>query len=61
MWKTLSALGELRALQGRANEARHAYGEAIAVIETVAASLTDEQLRSTFLKSEPNQTIKLRA
>lgn len=57
-WKTHAAIGELRLAQGRSKEARHACSEALALIDTVAASLTDEKLRTTFLASEPVRGIR---
>ena len=51
LWKTLVALGDLRKSQGREGEAKHAYGEGLAVIEGVAAGLDDDSLRDTFLSS----------
>ncbi len=51
-------MGDLRLAQGRPKEARLAYVDAIAVIDTIAASLTDEQLRSTFLTSKPIEGIR---
>jgi len=51
LWKTLVALGDLRKAQGRADEARQAYGEAMSVIDQVASALEDESLRETFLSS----------
>jgi len=47
LWKTLVALGDLRNAQGQEKEATVAYGEAVAVIERVAAALEDEALRET--------------
>jgi class 3 adenylate cyclase/tetratricopeptide (TPR) repeat protein len=58
LWKTHAAIGELRFAQGRPEEARRAYGEAFSVIERVAASLRDDQLRVTFLDSEDVETIR---
>jgi hypothetical protein len=58
LWKTHAAIGELRCAQERAQEARRAYGEALSVIEGVAASLTDPQMRDTFLHSEHVETIR---
>ncbi|MEX1253421.1 MAG: adenylate/guanylate cyclase domain-containing protein [Dehalococcoidia bacterium] len=52
LWKTHAALGELRQAQGRPEEARQAYREALAVIDRVAAGLTDESLRQTFFNSD---------
>jgi tetratricopeptide (TPR) repeat protein len=58
LWKTYVALGELRRAQGRTEDARQAYRDALAVIETVAAGLTDESLRPTFLASDHVQGIR---
>ncbi len=51
LWKTHEALGDLRRAQGRAGDARAAYQDALAVLEGMAASLTDDELRRTLLKS----------
>jgi class 3 adenylate cyclase/tetratricopeptide (TPR) repeat protein len=61
LWRTHAALGELRRAQSRPDDARHAYGNALAVIESVAAGLTDAELRDTFLRSEHVQGIKTAA
>jgi class 3 adenylate cyclase/tetratricopeptide (TPR) repeat protein len=58
LWKTYAALGELRAAQGRAEDARAAYAEALAVIEGVAAGLSDAELRETFLASAHVQGLR---
>jgi tetratricopeptide (TPR) repeat protein len=58
LWKTYAALGDLRLAQGRAKEARQPYREALSVIDTVAASLTDEELRDTFLASNDVEQIR---
>ncbi len=58
VWKSHVALAELRAAQGRAEEARHAYAEALSVIEGVARALTDEDLRDGFLASPHVQGIR---
>jgi tetratricopeptide (TPR) repeat protein len=58
LWKTYAALGELRAAQGRADDARAAYAEALAVIDGVAAGLSDTELRETFLESAHVQGIR---
>jgi tetratricopeptide (TPR) repeat protein len=58
LWKTQVALGDLRSAQGQPEEARRAYGEALSAIEGVAGSLTDEQLRETFLLSEHVEGIR---
>ena len=58
VWKTRAALGDLRKAQGRPDDALQAYRDALAVIEGVAAGLTDESLRETFLGSEHVQGIR---
>jgi tetratricopeptide (TPR) repeat protein len=58
LWKTYAALGDLRKAQGRPDDARHAYRDALAVIDDVAAALTDESLRETFLTSNHVQGIR---
>jgi tetratricopeptide (TPR) repeat protein len=61
LWRTHAALGELRKAQHRPDDARYAYEDALRVIESVAAGLTDAQLRDTFLRSKHVQDIKVRA
>ena len=58
LWKTHAALGELRRAQERPEDARQAYRDALSVIEGVAAGLTDESLRETFLTSDHVQGIR---
>jgi tetratricopeptide (TPR) repeat protein len=58
LWKTYAALGDLRRAQGRLDDARKAYRDALAVIDGVAAGLSDESLRETFLTSDHVQTIR---
>jgi tetratricopeptide (TPR) repeat protein len=58
LWKTHAAIGELRRAEARPEEARRAYTEALSVIEGVAASLTDQRLRDTFLHSEHVEAIR---
>ena len=58
LWKTFVALGDLRRGQGMAEDARQAYRDAIAVVEGVAARLTDESLRAMFLASDHVQGIR---
>lgn len=58
LWKTHAALGDLRQAQGRADDARQTYRDALAVIEGVAAGLSDESLRETFLSSDHVQGIR---
>ncbi|MBI2761998.1 MAG: AAA family ATPase [Chloroflexi bacterium] len=61
IWKTLVVQGELRTAQGRQEESRAVYDEALAVIDGVAAGLTDQVLRTTFLDSPHVQAIRLAA
>jgi tetratricopeptide (TPR) repeat protein len=58
LWKTHAAIGDLRRAQGRVDDARDAYAQALSIIEEVARSLTDEQLRETFLNSSHVQAIR---
>ena len=58
LWKTHAALGDLRKAQGKTDDARQAYRDALAVIEGVAAGLRDESLRETFLSSEHVRNIR---
>jgi len=58
LWKTYIALGELREKQGKVEESRAAYRDALSVIENVAAALTDESLRETFLTSNMVQRVR---
>lgn len=50
--KTHAAIGELRRTQGKFEDARRAFSEALSIMERVAASLTDERMRRTFLASK---------
>ena len=58
LWKTWAALGELRQAQGRSDDARQAYGNAVSVIDHVAEGLTDDRQRETFLGSHHVQEIR---
>jgi tetratricopeptide (TPR) repeat protein len=58
LWKTYVALGDLRKAQGRAEDAKAAFGEALAVIEAVAGDIADEALRETFLSSPHVEAIR---
>ncbi len=58
LWKTHAALGELRQAQGKADDARQAYRDALSVIDGVAAGLEDESMRETFLSSDHVQEIR---
>jgi tetratricopeptide (TPR) repeat protein len=58
LWKTHAAVGDLRWAQGRTEDARLAYGEALTIIETVAAGLTDERQRETLRHSEQVERVR---
>lgn len=61
LWKTHAAVASLRAAQGRPDDARQAYHDALAVIDRVAAGLTQESLRRTFLDSPHVRSIRVGA
>ncbi len=58
LWQTHAVVGALRHRQGRPEEARSAYRDALAEIERVAAGLHDERLRTTFLHSSFVQGVR---
>jgi tetratricopeptide (TPR) repeat protein len=51
-WKIYGALGRLRLKMGMGQLARESLAQAAAIINTIAASITDERLRSVFLNSQ---------
>ena len=51
-------MGDLRQTQERPNDAYRAYGDALAVIEEVAAGLKDKTLRIRFMGSHDVQEIR---
>jgi tetratricopeptide (TPR) repeat protein len=51
LWKTLDALGDVLSAGGRHDEASAVREEAVGVIDGVAASLSDDATRATFLGS----------
>jgi class 3 adenylate cyclase/tetratricopeptide (TPR) repeat protein len=61
LWKTWVALAQLRRAQAKAVDARDAYRESLAVVDEVAAALSDEPLRKTFLGSSEVQEIRAAA
>ena len=61
LWQTQTALGDLRHVQGRIDEAYQAYTEALIVVDGVASSLKDQNLRDTFLNSERIQELRIKA
>jgi tetratricopeptide (TPR) repeat protein len=58
IWKSHGALAELRTAQGDAEAARRAYADALAVIDAVAAGLTDARLRASLLGSDEAERIR---
>jgi tetratricopeptide (TPR) repeat protein len=58
LWKIHAALGDLRQAQGRLDDACQAYRDALAVIDGMAAGLSDESLGETFLSSDHVQGIR---
>jgi Tfp pilus assembly protein PilF len=58
IWKTHAVLGDFFQVQDKLNDARKAYGDALSVIEEVAANLQDNSLRDTFLSSQCVQEIR---
>src|SRR5579872_3305204 len=61
LWSTYAAQGDLGRAQGRAQDAREAYQAALAVVDGVAAALSDAPLRETFLTSAHVQHIRRQA
>jgi class 3 adenylate cyclase/tetratricopeptide (TPR) repeat protein len=61
IWTTLSCLGDLRSAQGRPQEARRLYDEALLVVEEVASRLADPERRATFLASAPVEALRRQA
>ena len=51
IWKTQAAVGDLHSRSNRPAEARESYAAALAVLERVAGSLRDNELRETLLAS----------
>jgi tetratricopeptide (TPR) repeat protein/tRNA A-37 threonylcarbamoyl transferase component Bud32 len=50
-WKVWAALGNLRRQTGAHEAARSAFGEAVTIVQNIAANVGDEALRNTFLTS----------
>ena len=61
LWKTYAVLGDMYHVRNQLDDAHRAYGDAISVIEGVAADLQDKSLRDTFLRSQYVQEIRQRA
>jgi tetratricopeptide (TPR) repeat protein len=58
LWKTYAVKGDLRQMQERPNDACRAYGDALAVIEEMAAGLKNKTLRDMFMRSHDVQEIR---
>jgi class 3 adenylate cyclase/tetratricopeptide (TPR) repeat protein len=58
LWETHAAMGALRLAQGRAKEASKAYADAMSLIDAVAGTLSDQELRRTFLNSARVKAIR---
>jgi tetratricopeptide (TPR) repeat protein len=56
-WRTHADLGRLRARLGNADAARKSFAQAAEIIQSCAASVTDENLRETFLNSKAVQSV----
>jgi tetratricopeptide (TPR) repeat protein len=61
LWKTCAALGDLRREQGRPEDGRQAYREALSVIEKVAKGFADDSRRETFLNSSRVRELRSKA
>jgi class 3 adenylate cyclase/tetratricopeptide (TPR) repeat protein len=61
LWKTYAVMGVLRQTQERPNDACQAYGDALAVIEEVAAGLKNKTLRDKFMRSNHVQEMRQKA
>jgi len=56
-WKTYATLGRLQQLKNDPQSARDAYGCAAEIVQKIASSVDDEQLRSTFLNAPAVQEV----
>ena len=61
LWKTYAVMGDLMQTQERPNSACRAYGDALGVIEEVAAGLKNKTLRDMFMGSHHVQEIRQKA
>jgi tetratricopeptide (TPR) repeat protein len=50
-WRIYATLGRLRLQMGESASAREAFAQAAKIIEQIAANVSDEKLRATFLNS----------
>jgi len=56
-WKIYSTLGKLHVLKNDAHAAREAFAQSAHIIQKIASTITDEQLRSTFLSAPAVQEV----
>lgn len=57
-WKVYAALGRLRFKVGQVQSARAAFAQAASIIDSIAAGINDDRLRSIFLSSEPVHEVR---
>ena len=50
-WKTYAELGRLKTQSGDSSSARAAFGQAAEIVNSMAANISEESLRATFLNS----------
>lgn len=58
LWKSLYAYGNFYTAQKRDQEAIDLYKEAVGLLENISVNLTDENIRNTFLNSDPIAAIR---
>jgi tetratricopeptide (TPR) repeat protein len=58
LWKSYALLGDLRQLQDRVDEASRAYGNALSIIEKMAANLQNKTRKDIFISSKLVQDIR---
>ena len=56
-WRTHADLGRLKSKSGDPEAARKSFAQAAEIIKACAASVTDEDLRATFLDSPAVQSV----
>jgi ATP/maltotriose-dependent transcriptional regulator MalT len=56
-WKIYSTLGKLHVLKNDAHAAREAFAQGAHIIQKIVSTITDEQLRSTFLSAPAVQEV----
>jgi hypothetical protein len=50
-WKTYAELGRLKLRSGDSSSAHEAFAQAAQIINSIAASISDERLRTSFMDS----------